>query len=140
MPYTRLNSVTSAFRALRYRNYRLFFLGQGVSLIGTWMQQIALNWLVYRLSNSVVLLGLVGFASRIPTFLLAPFAGVLADKWNRHRLLILIQSLAMVQAFILSILVLTGKITIWIIILLGLFLGCVNSFDIPIRQSFVLDA
>jgi MFS family permease len=103
------------------------------------MQQIALSWLVYKLSNSAVLLGVVGFASRIPTFLLAPFAGVLADRWNRHRLLILIQSLAMVQAFVLSFFVLTGTVTVWLIIVLGLLLGCVNSFDIPVRQSFVLD-
>ncbi len=103
------------------------------------MQQIALNWLVYRLSNSAVLLGIVGFASRIPAFLLAPFAGVLADRWNRHRLLIIIQSLAMAQAFILSFFVLSGTINVWLIVLLGLFLGGVNSFDIPVRQSFVLD-
>jgi MFS family permease len=134
-----LSGVNHTFRALRHRNYRLFFLGQGISLVGTWMQQIALNWLVYRLSNSAVLLGVVGFASRIPTFLLAPFAGVLADRWNRHRLLILIQSLAMAQAFILSFFVLSGTITVWLIIFLALFLGCINSFDIPVRQSFVLE-
>jgi len=139
VPSDKLNGVTRTFRALRHRNYRLFFLGQGISLVGTWMQLIALNWLVYRLSNSVFLLGVVGFASRIPTFLLAPFAGVLADRWNRHRLLILIQSLAMAQAFVLSFLVLSGTITVWLIIVLGLFLGCVNSFDIPVRQTFVLD-
>ncbi len=126
-------------RSLQHRNYRLFFLGQGISLIGTWMQQIALSWLVYRISNSVFLLGIVGFASRIPTFLLAPIAGVLADRWNRHHLVIIVQSLAMMQAFVLAFLVLTGMVTIWHIILLGLFLGCINSFDIPVRQSFVLD-
>ena len=103
------------------------------------MQQIALSWLVYRISNSVFLLGIVGFASRIPTFLLAPIAGVLADRWNRHHLVIIVQSLAMVQAFALAFLVLTGKVAVWHIILLGFFLGCVNSFDIPIRQSFVVD-
>jgi len=103
------------------------------------MQLIAVNWFVYRLSSSVFLLGVVAFASRIPTFLLAPVAGVLADRWNRHRLLILIQSLAMVQAFVFSFLVLSGAITVWLIILLGLFLGCVNSFDIPVRQTFVMD-
>ncbi len=103
------------------------------------MQQIALNWLVYRLSNSALLLGIVGFTSRIPAFLLAPLAGLLADKSNRHRLLIFIQSLAMMQAFILSFFVLSGTINVWLIVLLGLFLGCVNSFDIPVRQSFILD-
>ena len=114
-------------------------MGQGISLIGTWMQQIALNWLVYRISNSVFLLGIVGFASRIPALLFAPFAGILADKWNRQRLLIFVQSLAMVQAFVLAFLVLTGKITILLLLLLGLFLGCINAVDIPVRQSFVPD-
>ena len=99
-------------RALRHRNYRLFFAGQSVSLIGTWMQQIALSWLVYRLTHSAFLLGLVGFAGQIPTFLLAPFAGALADRWNRHAILILTQSLAMAQAFVLSFLVLTETIMI----------------------------
>jgi len=135
----KLNAVNHTFRALRHRNYRLFFMGQGISLIGTWMQQIALNWLVYKISNSVFLLGIVGFASRVPALLVAPFAGVLADKWNRHRLLIFVQSLAMVQAFVLAFLVLTGKITILLILLLGFFLGCINAVDIPVRQSFVPD-
>lgn len=135
----KLNAVNHTFRALRHRNYRLFFMGQGISLIGTWMQLIALNWLVYRISNSVFLLGIVGFASRIPALLFAPFAGVLADKWNRQRLLIFVQSLAMAQAFVLAFLVLTGKITILLLLLLGLFLGCINAVDIPVRQSFVTD-
>src|SRR5438876_8947093 len=86
------------FRTLRYRNYRLFFGGQLVSLIGTWMQQVALTWLVYRLTNSPVLLGVVGFAGQMPAFLLSPFAGVLADRWNRHRMLIATQTLSMMQA------------------------------------------
>jgi len=103
------NNVRLIFRALGHRNYRLFFSGQGISLIGTWMQQIAMNWLVFRLTDSAVLLGVVGFMSRIPTFLLAPFAGVLADRWNRHRVLVITQTLSMIQAMILAILVLTGK-------------------------------
>src|ERR1044072_6662287 len=95
----------SIFRALRYRNYRLFFMGQGVSLIGTWMQQVAMGWLVYRLTNSVLLLGILGFAGQVPAFLLGLFAGVLSDRFNKHRILILTQSLAMLQATILAVLV-----------------------------------
>src|SRR5512136_942443 len=96
------------FRALQHRNYRLFFGGQGISMIGTWMQQIALNWLVFRLTHSAFLLGVVGFTSRIPIFLLGSFAGVLADRWNKHRVLVVTQSLAAIQACTLAILVLTG--------------------------------
>ena len=133
------NTLGFVFRALRHRNYRLFFGGQSISLIGTWMQQIALNWLVYRLTGSAMLLGLVGFTSRIPTFLLAPFAGVMADRWNRHRMLIITQVLSMVQAMILAALVLTNRIAVWHIITLSIFLGLVNAVDIPTRQSFVPD-
>jgi MFS family permease len=133
------NGLKLAFRALSHRNYRLFFGGQGISLIGTWMQQIAMNWLVYRLTHSAILLGLVGFSSRIPTFVFASFAGVLADRWNRHRALVVTQTLSTVQALILAALVLTGTISIWHVILLSFSLGFINAFDIPIRQSFVVD-
>jgi MFS family permease len=131
--------MITVFRALSQRNYRLFFIGQGISLIGTWMQNIALSWLVYRMTNSVFLLGIVGFASQVPTFFLAPFTGVLADRWNRHRMIVITQSLAMAQAFILAILTLTGIIGVWHIIALALLLGMINAFDIPIRQSFVVE-
>jgi len=107
-------------------------------LIGTWMQQIAMSWLVYRLTNSTVLLGVVGFASQIPIFILPPFIGVFADRWNKRRFVIIIQSLAMLQAFILAFLILSNMIEVWHIIILGLFLGVVNSMDIPVRQSFVI--
>ncbi|MCX5842116.1 MAG: MFS transporter [Deltaproteobacteria bacterium] len=141
-----MNATTSArpkglkliFRTLRYRNYRLFFAGQCISLIGTWMQQIALSWLVYRLTHSVFLLGMVGFVSQFPTFLFAPFAGVLSDRWNRHHILIFTQSMSMLLAMTLAVLVLTGVIAVWHILLLTLFLGCVNALDIPTRQSFVI--
>ncbi len=133
------NGLKLIFRALSHRNYRLFFGGQGISLIGTWMQQIAMNWLVYRLTHSALLLGIVGFTSRIPTFLLASLAGVLADRWNRHRILVSTQTLSMIQAMILAILVLTGTIAVWHIILLSLFLGLINALDIPTRQSFVVE-
>jgi MFS family permease len=131
--------LTSIIRALRHRNFRLFFGGQSLSLIGTWMQRIALGWLVYRLTNSPFLLGFVGFAGRIPAFLLTPLAGVLADRWNRQRLLILTQTVAMVQALILSLLVLTETVMIWHIILLSVLLGIINAFDMPTRQSFMVE-
>ncbi len=133
------SALSRTFRTLRYRNYRLFFGGQLISLIGTWMQQVALTWLVYRLTNSALLLGITGFAAQIPVFLFSSFAGVIADRFNRHRILIITQFLAMVQAGILAALTLTGVITFWHIIPLSLLLGCINAFDMPTRQSFVLD-
>lgn len=125
-------------RALRHRNFRLFFTGQSISLIGTWMQRIAVGWLVYRLTHSAFLLGVVGFSSQIPTMVLAPFGGVLADRWNKHRLLILTQTLALVQAFILAALVLTNTVEVWHVIVLSVLLGVINAFDMPIRQSFLV--
>ena len=127
------------FRALSHRNYRLFFGGQSISLIGTWMQQIALNWLVYRLTDSAFLLGVVAFTGRIPTFLLTSFTGVLIDRWDRHCILVVTQILSMVQALILAFLVLTGMVAVWQIISLSLFLGLINAFDVPARQAFVVD-
>ncbi len=131
--------LSEMFRALRYRNYRLFFMGQGISLIGTWMQQVALSWLVYRLTDSVFLLGAVTFSSQIPSFLLGPFAGVLADKFNRHKVLLVTQALSMVQASTLAILVLTGTVQVWHILALSAFLGTINGFDIATRQAFVVE-
>src|SRR5438067_9031245 len=90
----RLSALQSMGRALRHRNYRLFFMGQGTSLIGTWLTRVATSWLVYRLTSSAMLLGLIGFAGQIPTFLVAPIAGVLVDRWNRHRVLVVTQVLA----------------------------------------------
>lgn len=127
------------FRALRHRNYRLFFTGQTISLTGTWMQQVAVGWLVYRLTNSPLLLGTVVFAGQIPTFLFSPFAGVIADRHNRRSMLVVTQALALIQASILSFLVLSGHIQIWQIIVLSAILGMVNSFDIPIRQAFTVE-
>jgi MFS family permease len=131
--------IKNLLRALRSRNYRLFMAGQSVSLVGTWMQQVAMSWLVYRLTGSAFLLGVVGFTSQIPTFLLAPVAGVLADRWNRRRLLILTQALAMLQAAILAAAVFAHIIQVWHIIVLSLLLGVVNAFDIPVRQAFVVE-
>jgi MFS family permease len=133
-----LKGHKAIFRSLQYRNYRLFFMGQILSLIGTWTQQIALPWLVYRLTGSKFLLGLVGFATQIPAFLVAPFAGVMADRWNRYRTLLATQTLSMLQALLLTILFFTGHLGITNIIILAIFLGLINAFDMPTRQSFVI--
>lgn len=126
-------------RALQYRNYRLFFSGQSVSLIGTWMTRVATSWLVYRLTHSALLLGTVGFAGQIPTFLLGPFAGVWVDRWNRHRTLVVTQVLSMVQSFALAGLALAGIITVRDIIWLSVAQGIINAFDMPARQAFVIE-
>lgn len=130
--------LKTIFRSLKYHNYRLFFAGQSISLLGTWIQRIAMPWLVYDLTQSVVLLGVVGFVGQIPTFLLSPFAGVLTDRWNRYHIMIATQILAMLQAVILTILVFTHTVEIWHIIVLSCFLGCINAFDTPARQSFMI--
>jgi MFS family permease len=126
------------FRALRNRNYRLFYIGQSVSLIGTWMQSIAVAWLVYRLTHSSAMLGIIGFISQIPAFIIAPFGGVVADRHNRYRALMLIQTLAMLQAAALSVLVMSGHIVIWQICVLSIILGLINAFDMPVRHAFTI--
>jgi MFS family permease len=128
-----------AVRALRSRNYRLFFSGQSISLIGTWMTRIATSWLVYRLTNSALLLGISGFASQIPAFFFAPIAGVWIDRWDKRRTLVVTQVLAMVQSFALAGLALSGRINIWWIVFLALFQGLINAFDMPARQAFVIE-
>lgn len=126
-----------AIPAFKSKNYRLFFAGQGISLIGTWMTQLATVWLVYDLTNSALMLGVVGFTSQIPSFFLAPFGGVFVDRFSRYRTLISTQILAMVQSLGLAILTFTGLIQIWHIIALSLFQGFVNALDAPARQAFV---
>ncbi|MGA7565713.1 MAG: MFS transporter [Terriglobales bacterium] len=126
-------------RALRHRNYRLFFGGQGISLVGTWMTRVATAWLVYRLTGSAFLLGLVSFCGQIPVLVLGPFAGVWVDRWNRQRLLVVTQVLSMVESFGLAVLALSGIITVREIIFLNLFQGAVNAFDMPARQAFVIE-
>src|ERR1019366_460364 len=125
-----------AFRALRYYNFRLFFAGQLISLVGTWMQTVAQSWLVYRLTGSSALLGLVGFSSQIPVFLFSPLGGVAADRHNRHRLIIVTQSASMALALILAALTLTGHVRIRHLFVLSAMLGVVNAVDIPARQAF----
>src|SRR4051794_17317925 len=123
---TENNPARFMWRALNYRNYRLFFSGQVVSLVGTWMTTTATNWLVYRLTGSALLLGVVGFAGQIPAFLLSPFAGIFVDRWNRHRLLVVTQTVSMLQSFALAALTLTGHITIEAVVLLSIVQGVVN--------------
>jgi MFS family permease len=131
-----LNRIT---RALRHRNYRLFFGGQSISLIGTWITRIATSWLVYRLTGSEMLLGVVGFCSQIPLLILAPFAGVLVDRWDRHRILVITQILSALQSAALAVLALMNVITVTEVIVLQLVQGVINSFDTPARQSFVVE-
>lgn len=131
------SGLPPVFRALRHRNFRIFYYGQSFSLIGTWMQMVAVSWLVYRLTESAFLLGCVGFVTQIPAFVLAPLAGVIADRYERRRILFWVQALGMLQASVLAVLVFSGSIIIWQILLLGFFLGLINAFDLPVRQAFV---
>jgi MFS family permease len=130
--------ISHAWRALRHRNFRLFFSGQSISLIGTWMTRIATSWLVYRLTGSALLLGLVGFMGQIPTFLLAPFAGVWVDRLDRRRVLLWTQALAAAQSLLLAGLTLSKRITIGEILILSAFQGLINAFDMPGRQAFLV--
>src|ERR1700758_4176551 len=131
--------IPQMLRALRHRNFQLFFSGQMISLIGTWMDNIAEAWLVYRLTGSSLLLGTVAFAGQIPVFLLAPIGGMVADRWNRQRVVIATQASSMVLAGILAVLTLTHRVTVWEVVVLAALMGAVNAFDIPARQAFLVD-
>jgi MFS family permease len=131
--------LPATLRALRHRNFQLFFSGQLISLVGTWMQTIAESWLVYRLTGSPLLLGAAGFASQFPVFLVAPLGGIVADRFNRQRLVIGTQISSMLLAAIFATLTLTGVVQVWHIFGLAALLGVVNAFDIPARQSFLVD-
>jgi MFS family permease len=126
-------------RALRHRNYRLFFGGQSLSLVGTWITRVAVSWLTWRLTHSAVMLGIVGFSGQIPTFLFGSFAGVWVDRLDRHRVLVATQVLAMLQSFALAALAIPGVIQVWHILALQAFQGMINAFDTPARQSFLID-
>lgn len=138
-PIDKVSRLPSTFRALRHRNFQLFFAGQFISLTGTWMQSVAQSWLVYRLTGSVVLLGLIGFSSQIPVFMLTPFGGATADRFNRHRILLITQTAAMLLAFVLAFLTLTDRIQIWHLFVIASGFGIANAFDIPTRQAFAVD-
>jgi MFS family permease len=131
--------VAFMLRALRYRNYRLFFGGQIVSLVGSWITLTATSWLVYRLTGSALLLGVVGFAGQFPGFLTGAFAGAYVDRWDRHKLLLWTQAISMVQSFALAALTLSGHITVPLIIALNAVQGVVNAFDMPARQAFLVN-
>lgn len=131
-------SLSHAWRALRHRNFRLFFGGQSISLIGTWMTRIATSWLVYRLTKSPLMLGAVGFAGQIPSFLLAPLAGVIVDRIDRRKVLVWTQALAMLQSLLLAVLTLTNRINITEVLILSVMQGIINAFDMPARQSFMI--
>ena len=126
-------------RALRHRNYRLFFVGQGTSLVGTWITRVATSWLVYRLTGSALLLGVTGFAGQLPTFLIAPFAGVLVDRWSRYRVLVVTQVLSMLQSALLAAFAFGRAITVWHVLALVALQGLINAFDTPARQAFVVE-
>lgn len=130
-------AMKETFRALRHRNYRLFYFGHGMSLIGTWMQRTATVWLVYRLTQSPEVLGNVDFAGQIAGVVLIPFAGVLLDRWNRYRVILWTQALSMLQALALAALVFSGTVAVWHIVVLNTILGVINSFDMPARQAFI---
>lgn len=136
-PHVNVAKLSYMWRALAHRNFRLFFYGQSISLIGTWMTRIATGWLVYRLTGSAFLLGVVGFAGQFPSFVLAPFAGVFIDRWNRHRLLIVTQVLALLQSLAMAILTLGGWITISQVVALSVLQGLINAFDMPTRQALL---
>jgi MFS family permease len=138
-PSPKAGWLPATLRALRHRNFQLFFSGQLISLIGTWMQTIAESWLVYRKTGSPLLLGAAGFASQFPVFLVAPLGGIVADRLNRQRLVIGTQISSMILAAIFAILTLTGVVQVWHIFVLASLLGVVNAFDIPARQSFLVD-
>ena len=138
-PKTTPSRLQSSLRALRHRNYRLFFMGQLTSLVGTWMQTVAQSWLVYRLTGSATLLGVVGFASQFPIFILSPIAGAVADMYPRRRTMIVVQSCMMFLAFPLAALTLANRVQVWHVMVLAVLLGVVNSFDIPVRQSFIAE-
>jgi MFS family permease len=129
--------IPHALRSLRHRNYRLFFCGQLVSLTGTWMQNVAQSWLVYRLTGSEVLLGLVSFAGLMPIFVLSPFGGAIADRVDRRRLLIGTQTASLLAALVLALLTLLGTVTVWHVVAVAVAFGVVNAVDVPARQAFV---
>ncbi len=130
---------SQTFRALKSRNYRLIFIGSIISFVGTWMQMVAVGWLVYRLTNSPFMLGMVGFISQIPAFAVAPYGGVIADRLDRRKVLLLTQTLSMIQALLLAYFIFTGTITVWHVLVLSFTLGLVTAFDMPASQAFMIE-
>ena len=133
------SGMITVFRSLRHRNFKLYFVGQGISLIGSSMQDVAISWLVYRLTGSVFMLGLVGFATQFPKFAFAPVAGAMVDRCKRHRLLIITQTFSLLQAIVLAFLVLAGVEEIWLIVILSLVVGFIHAVDMPLRHAFLVE-
>jgi MFS family permease len=131
--------LQQTFRALRHRNYRLFVAGQIVSLVGTWMQNVAQSWLVYRLTHSEFLLGTTWFCTQLPVFALGPLGGLASDRYSRHRLVVFTQILSLLQALALAVLTLSGAVAVWQVMVLAALLGCINAFDMPARQSLIVE-
>ncbi|MCB5250725.1 MAG: MFS transporter [Candidatus Cloacimonadales bacterium] len=134
-----LNRLLNVFNSFKIKNYSIYFLGQGTSLIGTWIQRTALSWLIYRVTDSVLWLGLIGFVGKIPSLFITPFAGVIADKFHRHKILKISQICMLIQAFALFIIVLLNDVKIWQIVLLSLILGTIETFETPVRHAFIFD-
>ncbi|WP_345955362.1 MFS transporter [Mucilaginibacter sp. PAMB04168] len=133
-----MSALSTTFRSLQYHNYRLYFIGQSISLIGTWMERIAINWLVYSTTHSALMLGIVNFAGQIPTLLLSPYGGTISDRHNRYKILLTTQIAAMVQAGIMATLVVLHIYNMPAIIGLSIALGVINAFDTPSRQSLMI--
>src|SRR6267142_6582267 len=131
--------LSTRFRALRHRNFRLFWLGQIISLVGTWMQSVAQGWLMHRLTDSAFMLGLLGFMQFLPVLLLSLWAVVIADRMDKRRLLYLTQGAALLQAAVLAAVVTTGVVRPWMVLELAFVFGIINAFDLPVRQSFLVD-
>ena len=130
-----MNRITAAFRSLKYRNFRLFFPGLVTTQVGIWIQNVAISWVVYEMTNSPFVMGLITFFNTLPLFLVTPFAGVIIDKFNRRKLLMMIQILFALQAFFIALFALSGHLRIWNIVLLGVFLNTIAAIDTPLRQS-----
>lgn len=131
--------ITNTFRTLRHRNYRLFFIGQGISLIGSWIQNIAMSWLVYKLTQSALMMGTITFINNLPSIFVSPLAGVLIDRVNKYKMLICLQSFFLLQALILAILTLLGVIQVWQIVVIGVLTNITAAFDMPLRQALVIN-
>src|SRR5437773_2531149 len=138
VPVSPTRGVPHTFRALRHRNFRLFISGQAVSLTGTWMQNVAQAWLVYRLTHSELLLGTAWFCTQIPVFALGAIGGMACDRYSRWKLVLVTQTLSLVQALGLAVLTLSGRVHVWHVLTFAVMLGCINAFDIPARQSLVI--
>ena len=133
----KMNLKLNTFRAFRSRNYQLYFTGQSVSLIGTWMQRTGVSWVIYTMTHSAFMLGITMFATQFPSFLLSLYGGIVSDRYNRYKIMLITQTAAMIQAVLLAVLIFTNRYTVWEILTLSVILGIINAFDMPARQPMV---